>query len=320
MVRSNPAVFLFIGSDSYSKERAVELLGVDFSKGAPKDLEYKVFHGSDADPSDILDHIKTSPLFSEKRLILIRSAGQMNSDGMELLAGALKDLPQSTCLVFDFEDDSVLKEYPVLASTASIKMFGELKGEGLISWVESLVSSKSNKTIEKDAIHLLEELKGALPIDLVGELEKLMAFTGERKAITTSDVEELVGRSASASAFDLSWEIGKKDTSGALHLVSDLVGSGKRPHEIVGILSWHLKRVLRALVLRREGRPDHDIAREVRIRRDEFDIFFKQLGAFSIDGVKSKMEVLLSADLDIKRTRYDPGLVLEFAIIRLCLT
>jgi len=320
MVRLHPAVFLFIGSDSYSKERAVEKLGTDFSKGAPKDLEYKVFHGSDASPSDILDHLKTTPLFSEKRLILIRNAGQMDPDGMELLSGALKELPQSTCLVFDFEDDSVLKEHPVLANAASVKMFGELKGEGLISWAKDLVSSRSGKTIENDAIRLLEELKGALPIDLVGELEKLMAFTGERKAIKASDVEELVGRSASASAFNLSWEIGRKDTSGALRLISDLIGSGKRPHEIVGILSWHLKRVLRALVLRKEGRPDHDIAREIKIRRDEFDIFFKQLGTFCIDGVKSKMEILLSADLDIKRTRYDPGLILEFAIIRLCLT
>ncbi len=320
MVRLHQAVFLFIGSDSYSKERAVESLGADYSNGAPKDLEYKVFHGSNANPSDILDHIKTAPLFSEKRLIFIRGAGQINSEGIELLTGGLKDIPQSTCLVFDFEDDSILKKYPALAKEASIKMFGELKGQGLISWVTDLVASRSGKTIEDEAIRLLEELKGALPIDLVGELEKLMAFTGERKAIKASDVEEVVGRSVSSSAFDLSWEIGRKDASGALSIVSDLLGSGKRPHEIVGILSWHLKRVLRALVLKREGRSDHDIAREIKMRRDEVDIFFKQLGAFSIDGVKSKMEALLAADLDIKRTRYDPGLVLEFAIIRLCLT
>ncbi len=320
MVRSHPAVFLFIGNDAYSKEKAVESLAAGISKGAPKDLEYKVFRGKDACPGDILDHIRTAPLFSEKRLILIRDAGQMSPEGIGLLAGMLKDIPQSTCLVFDFENDSVLKDCPDLAKAASVKMFGELEGQRLISWAADLVSSRSGKTIDDDAIRLLAELKGTLPIDLAGELEKLIAFTGERKTIRSSDVEEAVGRSVSASAFDISWEIGKKDASGALRLVSDLVSSGKRPHEIVGILSWHLKRVLRALVLRRDGRPDHEIAREVRIRRDDFDIFFKQLGAFGIDGVKSKMEILLSADLDIKRTRYDPGLVLEFAIIRLCLT
>lgn len=316
----NQAVFLFIGSDPYSKERAVESLRADISKGAPEDLEYKVFRGKDADPGEILDYIKSAPLFSEKRLILVRDSGQMSREGIELLAAALKDLPRSTCLVFDFEDDSVLKSYPNLAGAASIKIFGELRGHGLISWVADFISSRSGKTIENDATSLLAELKGALPINLAGELEKLMAFTGDRKTIKVSDVEEIVGRSASASAFDLSWEIGRKDASGALKLVSNLLGSGKRPHEIVGILSWHLKRVLRALVLRRDGRSDQEIAREVRIRRDEFDIFFRQLGAFCIDGVKSKMEILLSADLDIKRTRYDPGLVLELAIIRLCLT
>jgi len=320
MVSLSSAVFLFIGSDPYSKERAVELLGADISKGALKDLERKVFHGRDADPSNILDYIRTPPLFSEKRLILIRNAGQMSSEGIDLLAGSLKDPSQSACLIFDFEDDSVLEDHPALAKLASVKMFGELKGQGLVAWVTDFVSSRSGKTIEDDAISLLAELKGALPIDLVGELEKLMAFTGERTTIKVSDVEEAVGRSVSSSAFDLSWEIGRKDTFGALRIVSDLLGSGKRPHEIVGILAWHLKRVLRALVLKKEGKSDRDIAREVRIRRNDFDIFFKQLGAFGIDGVRSKMEILLSADLDIKRTRYDPGLVLEFAIIRLCLT
>lgn len=315
----SPSVFLFIGSDPYSKERAVESLGSDISKGAPDGPEYKVFHGADADPADILDHIRTAPLFSEKRLVFIRNAGQMNSEGMELLAGALKDLSKSTCLVFDFEDDSVLRKYPALAVSASVRMFGELKGEGLISWAADIVS-RSGKIIDNDAVRLLAELKGALPINLIGELDKLVSFTGNRKAIKPSDVEEAVGRSASASAFDLSWEIGKKDASGALKLVSGLMRSGKRPHEILGILSWHLKRVLRALVLKKDGRPNHEIAREIGVRRGEFDIFFRQLGAFDIAGIKKKMEVLLSADLDIKRTRYDPGLVLEFAIIRLCFT
>ena len=320
MVSLSSTVFLFIGNDPYSKEKAVESLAGDISKGAPESLEYRVFHGKDADPGDILNHIKTAPLFSEKRLVLIRDAGQMSSEGMGLLTGALKDLSRSACLVFDFEDDSVLKDYPALAGAATIKMFGELKGQALITWAADLVASRSGKNIDNDAIRLLAELKGTLPIDLAGELEKLIAFTGERKTIKASDVEEAVGRSVSASAFDMSWEISKKDASGALRLVSDLIGSGKKPHEIVGILSWHLKRVLRALVLRNEGRSDREIAREIWIRKNEFDIFFKQLGAFSVEGVKSKMEILLSADLDIKRTRYDPGLVLEFAIIRLCLT
>jgi len=162
-------------------------------------------------------------------------------------------------------------------------------------------------------------LKGNLPIDLAGELEKLIAFVGERKSIKASDVEELVGRSVEASAFDIGWQIGRRDAASALRLVSDLMRSGKRPHEIVGVISWHLNRLLKALELRGNGRCDNDIAAELGIRWKDTDAFFGQMKAFDINEVRSKIKALLAADLDIKRSRYDQGMVLEFAVIRLCL-
>lgn len=320
MVSSNPAAFLFAGSDDYSKEKALERLKADIAKGSPEDIDYRVFRGGESDPAEILGHIRTSPLFSEKRLVLIREFDLMGAEGVKLLAGALKDLPQSTCLVLEAEDDSILRPYPALARSLSVRMFGELKGPSLFSWANDFVSSAGGKTIDREAVLLLTELKGHLPIDLAGELEKLIAFTGDRKSIRPSDVEEVVGRSAVASAFDLGWEIGKKDASAALGIVSDLVRSGRKPHEIIGILSWHLKRVLKALAMRRGGMTDSEIIMELGIKRKDEDIFFKQLKTFDIKGVRSKMKALLSADLDIKRTRYDQGLVLEFAVIRLCLT
>jgi DNA polymerase-3 subunit delta len=244
----------------------------------------------------------------------------MAKDGIRLLAGAIKDLPKTTCLVLESEDDSVLDKYPEFNGRVSVKVFGELKGQSLLSWASGFVSSVSGKTIDKDAVFLLSELKGNLPIDLAGELEKLIAFVGERKSIKASDVEELVGRSVEASAFDIGWQIGRRDAASALRLVSDLMRSGKRPHEIVGVISWHLNRLLKALELRGNGRCDNDITAELGIRWKDTDAFFGQMKAFDINGVRSKIKALLAADLDIKRSRYDQGLVLEFAVIRLCLT
>lgn len=320
MVNDHPAAFLFIGSDAYSKDKAIDKLRGSILKGSPKDLDIKIFRGSESGVGEILDHIRTAPLFSEKSIVLIKEAEKMDSSAMKILADAMKDIPPSTCLVLDSEDDSILKEHPEIKNLLMVKVFGELKGEGLLAWARDFVSAGSGKAIDKEAVRALSELKGFIPSDLACELEKLIIFTGDRKTITAKDVEDVVGRSVSSSAFDISWEIGKKDASGALRLVSGLMREGKRPHEIVGILSWHLKRVLRALVMRGEGRSDQEIARQLRIRRDEFEIFFRQLGTFGIESIKAKMEVLLSADLDIKRTRYDPGFLLEFAIIRLCLT
>jgi DNA polymerase-3 subunit delta len=320
MVRSNPAVFLFTGTDAYSKEKAVEKLKTDMARGVSDDIDYRVFRGGESDPNEIISHIRTPPLFSKNRLIRIREFDQMESGDVKLLSEAIKNLSGATYLVLEAEDDSALRPYPDVLRSVSVRMFGEVKGAGLLSWALDFVYSTSGKTIDKDAVVLLAELKGHLPTDLSGELEKLITFTGDRKSITVFDVEDLVGRSVMASAFDLSWEIGRKDASAALRLATDLTRSGTRPYEIIGILSWHLKRVLRALGLREKGRSDNEIAIELGINRRDADTFFRQLKTFDVKGVRSKIKALLSADLDIKRTRYDQGIVLELAIIRLCLT
>jgi DNA polymerase-3 subunit delta len=320
MVRSNPAVFLFTGTDAYSKEKAVEKLKTDMARGVSDDIDYRVFRGGESDPNEIISHIRTSPLFSKNRIIRIREFDQMESGDIKLLSEAIKNLSGATYLVLEAEDDSALRPYPDVLHSVSVRMFGEVKGAGLLSWALDFVYSTSGKTIDKDAVVLLAELKGHLPTDLSGELEKLITFTGDRKSITVFDVEDLVGRSVMASAFDLSWKIGRKDASAALRLATDLTRSGTRPYEIIGILSWHLKRVLRALGLREKGRSDNEIAIELGINRRDADTFFRQLKTFDVKGVRSKIKALLSADLDIKRTRYDQGIVLELAIIRLCLT
>ena len=47
--------------------------------------------------------------------------------------------------------------------------------------------------------------------------------------------------------------------------------------------------------------------------------FLRQLKSIDMDGIRSKMEILLQADLDIKSSGFDPALLFETAVVRLCL-
>jgi len=58
----------------------------------------------------------------------------------------------------------------------------------------------------------------------------------------------------------------------------------------------------------------------LKIGRRYADEFFKQANSMTLPQAMSRLAILLEADLDIKRTKFDPNLVLEFAIIRLCLS
>ena len=57
MVRQS--AFLFIGEDGYLKDKAMEDLAASILDGSSKQLDYKVFYGSQADTKDVLDYITT---------------------------------------------------------------------------------------------------------------------------------------------------------------------------------------------------------------------------------------------------------------------
>lgn len=291
MVKTIPSVFLLIGNEKYLKEKAINELRTDLLNGPSGELDYKVLHGADTSADEILGCVSTIPFFSSKRMVVVKDFEDLPKEDFFRIASYIKKPNNHTCLVLDVKEGTLLKGDPSLAGFVRIKKFSN-PGEGdLSSWITRFVSSKS-KTIEKKAVDILRELKGGDLLSLSQELDKLITFTGMRKVITEADVEKLTGKSVMASAFDISKAVGKRDTSKAMTIVHDLLFAGKRPHEIIGILAWHYR-----TLIKRDERSSGDSKRSL----------------------KSKLEILLEADLSIKRTRYNPSLILEFAIIKLCL-
>ncbi len=318
MVNSKFPIFLFIGTDTHSKEMAIEELGRSFLDRSGRELNYKVFYGGEVSVRDVLDYVSTVPFISSKRLAVIRDFEKLSQGDKARLVSYIKKPSKSAFLVLESENDSVLREYSDISRYANIRRFGELSDLELESWVKGHLSKKG-KSIEVSALAALKELAGEKTSDLFQELEKLITFTGERSRISLADVEEAVGRSLMASAFDITAAIDKKNIDVALEVVSDLAVAGKKPHEVIGILNWYLKRLLRAKTLAAQGETNSGIARILGIGRKYTSDFFKQVKMLDIEKIKSKMEILLEADLDIKRTRFDPRLILEFTVIRLCL-
>lgn len=319
MVSSKESVFLLLGSDLHSKEKALDALAASSLKGSSKDLNYKVFRGSDDSAGAIIDHITTSPIFAGKRLVVVKEIDRMEPDELTLLIENLKRPLASTCLVLESGSNSILKHHPELNDIACVKRFDKLEGNAVLAWAGKFVSSRSGKSISGDAIELLVELKGSEAMSLAGELDKLIAFTGDRKVIEKEDVGEVSGISVASSVYDLGWKIGDRDADSALGIIHELLSSGKKPHEITGMISWHLKRMLKGKELILKGSSEYETAFAIGLRKTDTEAFFTQLACFDMKDIVARISLLLEADLDIKRTRYDPGLILEFAVIRLCL-
>mgnify|MGYP003392801538 CR=1 FL=1 len=318
MVNASPSVFLFVGKEKYLKERAINELrsrSLDSSSG---ELDYKVLHGSDTSADEIINSSTTIPFFSSKRLVVVKDFDKLSKIDTSKVIAYIKNPNQHACLIIDSDDASILEDEPSIIRYARVLKFAPLSDDELSGWIEKYLSMQG-KTIEPGALDMLKESKGPGLLNLSLEIDKLMTFIDKRKSVTCDDVKSLVGKSATASAFDIASAIGDKDASKAIRIVHDLTLSGKKPYEIIGILSWFFKRILKAKLLLDAGDTEYSTGQKLRINRRNAEEFFAHVHSFSAADIEYKIRVLLDADLKIKRPRYNPSFIMEFVIIKLCL-
>lgn len=318
MVAISSPVFLFVGKEKYLKERAIGELRARSLDSSSGELDYKVLHGADTCADEIINSAGTIPFFSSKRLIVVKDFDKLSKEDISKVIEYVKNPNQYTCLVIDLDDASILEKYPSLARHANVLKFAPLTEHQLSGWIVKYLSS-SGKTIDDDALDMLKESQGTDLLSLSQELDKLTAFVDKRPNIVLSDIENLVGKSVMASAFDITSAIGDRDASKAIGIICELTSSGKKPYEIVGILSWFFKRILKAKLMLAGGDTEYSTGQKLRVYGRNAEEFFTRVHSFSLEDIESKINMLLDADLNIKRPRYNASTILEFAIMRLCL-
>ncbi len=317
-VNTQPAVILLAGKERYLKEKAIKDLRSSFLDNNCQELDYKVLHGTDTSADEILSSVSTIPFFSSKRLVVIKDFDRLSKEDKSRLINYIKNPNQYTCLIIDSDEGTIIEDDPSIARYLRVMRFSNPAEAETSSWIARFVSSRG-KTIEEGAIEILRESHGGDLLSLSQEMEKLIAYAGSRNKITSADAEDLVGKSVLSSAFDIAHAVAEMDTSRAISIIRELSVHGKRPHEIIGLLSWHFKTLLRIKTLFSLRRTEHAVIQELRLPRKSAQALFTQSALYSYEQIGHKLQVLLEADLGIKRTKYSPSLILEFAVIRLCL-
>jgi DNA polymerase-3 subunit delta len=318
MVKSQAAVLLFVGPEDHLKAKAIDALKASIIGKQADSLDYRLFHGSDSSIKDVLDCASTVPFSSPRRLIVMKEPEKLPKDDLSLLIAYTKKPSKFTCLVLDSPDDGLLRDGGLDSGTVSVSYFGELSDREVAKWIKDFLACR-RKRMDAGAVEILRELQRNDLSRLAQELEKLTAFTGARPDITAGDVEELVGRSSIRDAFEIAKLVAAADAGGAVKMAGDLMASGKKPHEIIGLLSWHFRNMMRARILLDRGLAPYRAAAALGIGRNYMRDFLREARRADTAAIRAKLRVLLETDMDIKRTRFDPGIAIELAIIRLCL-
>jgi DNA polymerase-3 subunit delta len=150
------------------------------------------------------------------------------------------------------------------------------------------------------------------------ELEKVVIYAGERKAISYDDVKRVVGSFRDFTPFDLADALGKKDREAAFLILSRLIQEGESPVGLLGSIAWNFRRLLNAKSMEAAGAGIEEIKKKHRIIFHQAASFQAQLRSYTLGELEKAIEVLLMADKALKSSGLGGRLVLERMILRLC--
>lgn len=252
-----PGVHAVVGGrlfDSYLAEEAVASL-----VGTPGDDALRVLRGEETTWARVVDAARTGSLFAQERALVVRAADAIKGEGEELAEYLESPNPEVTLVLLAAKPDRRRTLWKRILDKATVHNAEPLKGRALRGYVAERLRRR-NLQMEEEG---LEELLGRFGQDLrrlLGEVDKLEAFAGGRRALTAEDVAAAAGRSLGRPLYLLGDAVSERDAGRTLELVEALLDDGEEALRILGTLHRSLRQVRLTLALQEARVPRAEMA------------------------------------------------------------
>lgn len=269
-------MYLFTGSDDAMKREALVKLTEPLLDASYADFdreELDIPPTGAGEPGEAGRKILASaggvPMASERRVVVVTNVQRLGKDDQDVLAAGLPKLGSLTCLVLiaaATEYDAGKAKGKALGAKlltalgkAGATVLCDAPGEsGLTARANALLKMRG-KTIEPAALALIMDRAKAAAAErgggnktgdinvLMSELEKAMAYAGDRAVITRDDAAAVGRETVQDNIFALMDAIGHKDARRALAEADALLEVGDKPDGVAARTFVMLARHLRQL-------------------------------------------------------------------------
>jgi len=167
-----------------------------------------------------------------------------------------------------------------------------------VNWICDYVIA-AGKTIDRNTASLLVQFAGEDLAILTNELDKLLAYTGDRTAITPDDLTKIVTATHAPEAFELSNAITRNDLKAALTVLGSVLSTRGAEFMLLGELAWHLRRALQVQQRIEAGDNPQSAMKSARVFYGQRE-FMDMLKRRSRAKLQTDMRRLIAADLGMK--------------------
>ena len=296
--------------------------------------------------NDILDEVRTAPMFGKHKLIIVENADGLLVKYQERISEYIKNPFSTNCLILEvLSIDKRTKLAKAMSGKQGIlvecnKLFDrpapwetkkpEYDSE-LTKWIV-MHARYYDKTMNlQSAFCLLERTGNSLAI-IDRQLDALSIFVGDRGEISVEDIQMFSGASHREKLFNLLDAIGMKNTLSAVKMAENIFNTGmenerkaitfdSRSIAITIVISTHkrMKDLWKIIRVLDKGGSKEEILEKRYAPRPFVDKMIKQARNFNEEEMSEKWKYMLEADLLCKTSRLSPTLIIEQLITKLCM-
>lgn len=321
-----PIYFLY-GPETFLVEETKQLLVKEGLTDEELDFNLSSYDLEETPIELALEDAETFPFFGERKFVFLHNPFFLTAEkpkskvehDIKRLEDYLLRPADYTSVVFigHFEktDDrkKVVKELKRQARILEAKRLNE---QELKKWLVRRADFQKVQ-IEPKAVDLILQLSGTNLSILTGEIDKLALYVGQNNWITEEVVELLVARSLEQNIFSLTEKIVDRDIASAIAIYRDLILQKEEPIKILAAISSQFRLIYQTKELGRRGYSQAQIASQLKVHPYRVKLAMGQAQRFSEQEVMRVMDLLATADYDMKTGGMNKELIIELILLRL---
>ena len=314
-------IFLY-GLDSYRIGQKITEIISSYKAKNPSGLNFVKLDFAENNINDFYETVIFDSFIPEKKLIIIKSVFRADSEALlkffQPKAGPplaekstnLSERDDIILVIIHFGNPLKSKLFEYLTGKPNqAQNFKLLKEYEIKNWARKFLNSFKIE-LAGDAMDFLISNSGNDLWKLDGEIRKIAAYKIQG-IVTVSQVEELIAPGRDYNIFELTDALAKKNKSKALSALHRALDSGEKPTELIGLLGWQVRNLLRF-----KSSPNAKPS-DLKLHPFVLEKLKSSAKFFSVDELNKIMSKIINLDFAFKTSDLDEKTALSLLISEL---
>jgi len=309
-------VTAIVGDERFLQIEALEMLKQAIEKKHGM-YELASFTSKQTDIAQVLDEVRSGSLFSNKRLVVLDIHTKFfdKKETKEAVQKYLEKPSKSGFLVIIIPKINKNTTLHKAINKNGLRVDCDpLKAYKLSEFVRIRAKNYGLK-FETDALDFLVECVGGAVGPAASELDKLSVYLGDKKTISKSDIEDVLGYKGISNVWQLMDSMIAGNTTETSKQAYILMESGEEPAALIPLVIGQIKNLWIAVSSHREGQTSDNAMKIASIPPFKWNEWRKFVESYDTSLCNKLHQKLLKADLDVKLSNVPNQFIFENLVL-----